>query len=70
MPVSNCSDPVITASLLTLARRASGGSGIPVPTGCGKLKVAAWIVPNGDAIMWARARCDTSGCRAISAARS
>ena len=49
---------------------ASGGSGIRVPIGCGKLKVAAWMVPNGDAIMWARARCDTSGWRAINATRS
>jgi hypothetical protein len=70
MPESNWIEPVTTGSPPTLASRASGGSGITVPTGCGKLKVAAWIVPNGDAIMWARARCDTSGCRAISAARS
>ena len=53
-----------------LASLASGGSGICVPTGCGKLKVAAWMVPNGDVIMWARARCETSGWRAINEARS
>ena len=39
--------------------------GISVPTGCGKLKVAAWMVPNGEASMCARARCDTSGWRAM-----
>src|SRR5262245_59744659 len=36
--------------------RTAGGSGIVVPIGRGKLKVAAWIVPNGDAMRAARVR--------------
>jgi hypothetical protein len=41
-----------------------------VPTGRGKLKVAAWIVPKGEASIDARTRCVASGCRAMSATMS
>jgi hypothetical protein len=34
-----------------LASRTIGASGIMVPIGRGMLNVAAWIVPNGEAIM-------------------
>jgi hypothetical protein len=62
-----CTDPsapVMTGSPgARLANRMGGGSGISVPTGRGRLKVAAWMVPNGEASA-ARARCVASEWRA------
>jgi len=41
-----------------------------VPTGRGRLNMAAWMVPNGEAIRCARARAVTAGCRTNNAPRS
>jgi hypothetical protein len=49
---------------------ASRTTGRPVPTGCGKVKVAAWMVPNGEAIGWTRKLSPTAGSLAISAPTS
>jgi hypothetical protein len=44
--------------------------GISVPIGCGRLKVAAWMVPNGEAIRCLRKCSPTPGWRAMKAAKS
>src|SRR4029453_5605908 len=46
-----------------------GGCGIAVPTGLGKVNIATWIVPNGDAIRGC-CRLATAGWRASKAPRS
>jgi hypothetical protein len=67
-----CAAPIepVTSLAPRLASRTMGDSGIVVPTGRGRLKVAAWIVPNGEAIRCSRQRAATAGCCAISAAIS
>ena len=56
--------------VLSATSSATSGRGIAVPSGLGKLNVAAWMVPNGDAMMCLCARASTAGWLAISEAMS
>jgi len=63
LPSPSGSAPIapVRSSGSKLASAYSGGCGMPVPIGRGMLKVAAWMVPKGEAMRWSRQRCATPG---------
>ena len=64
-------EPVISSARGSrLAKVYPGVVGIRLPSGCGKLKVAACTVPNGVTRTYCRQRSDIADWRAISAAKS